>query len=221
MIVVTRDLLVRGFDDQTHSKLGNAAEKMGVSLNSIVKDAVDKWLKHNSEIPKKHDLILYADNESFLHLLRSIDNIAKDVGLFRCFCGPPAHFATSLLNRLQWFNGTVQPYNISQKNIKKFFSSTIEKILKTAKGKQLCLFDFAIEDYAKSSLRDAIQLESGYNSNRLDGMVFCPFQIDTIGKEITNLMKIFEVHDQIFILNNSEVYKIHVTRESIHKLFLG
>jgi predicted HicB family RNase H-like nuclease len=38
---MTRALIVRGFDDQVHEKLGNVANQRGVSINSIVKDAVD------------------------------------------------------------------------------------------------------------------------------------------------------------------------------------
>jgi hypothetical protein len=75
---VTKDLLVRGFDNEIHSKLGDVAEKLGVSLNSVVKDAVDKWLTSYSQIAKKHDLVLYADEQSLLHLLKSMDVIAKD-----------------------------------------------------------------------------------------------------------------------------------------------
>ena len=218
---MTRDLLVRGFDDETHSGLGSAAENLGVSLNSIVKDAVDKWLKNYSQIPKKHDLILYANNESILHLLRSMDNVAKDTGWFRCFCGPPAHPVTKILNKMHWFDATTYTYNISQKNIKKFFSSAIEKISKMAKGRQVCLFDFVIEDYAKISLKDAIRLETGYNSNRLSGLVFCPYQASILEKEISSVMEMFEIHDQVFIVKNSDVYKLHITKENIHKLFLS
>lgn len=122
---VTHDLLVRGFDKKTHENLTEAAGNLGVSLNSIVKDAVDKWLKNYSQIPKKHDLILYADNESILHLLRSMDNLAEDGGWFKCFCGPPIHPATKLLSKMHWFDATTNPYNMLQKNAKKFFSITV------------------------------------------------------------------------------------------------
>jgi predicted HicB family RNase H-like nuclease len=37
------DLIIRGFDDQVHTALGKTANQKGVSINSIVKDAVDKW----------------------------------------------------------------------------------------------------------------------------------------------------------------------------------
>jgi hypothetical protein len=39
---MTRDLIVRGFDDQVHSTLGRIANEKRVSINSIVKDAVNK-----------------------------------------------------------------------------------------------------------------------------------------------------------------------------------
>jgi hypothetical protein len=29
------------------------------------------------------------------------------------------------------------------------------------------------------------------------------------------------MHDQIFIVKNDEIYKLHVTKENAHKLFLG
>ena len=47
---MVHDLLVRGFDDIIHSQLGELAKEKGVSINSIVKDAVDKWLKQQSDM---------------------------------------------------------------------------------------------------------------------------------------------------------------------------
>ena len=40
------NLINRGFDDKVHTQLGEMANHSGVSINSIVKDAVDLWLKH-------------------------------------------------------------------------------------------------------------------------------------------------------------------------------
>jgi hypothetical protein len=54
-ILLIRTLIIRGFTDQVHEKLGDIANQRGVSINSIVKDAADKWLKNQqSEVPKKH-----------------------------------------------------------------------------------------------------------------------------------------------------------------------
>ncbi|MFB5600611.1 MAG: hypothetical protein ACE5SW_10330, partial [Nitrososphaeraceae archaeon] len=72
---MTRDLLIRGFDDKIHSQLGELSKEKGVSINSIVKDAVDKWLnqQQQSDIPKKHYLLIYSDDDSILGLLKSMD----------------------------------------------------------------------------------------------------------------------------------------------------
>ncbi|MGA8842432.1 MAG: plasmid partition protein ParG, partial [Nitrososphaeraceae archaeon] len=86
---MTHDLIVRGFDDEVHADLGKLANQKGVSINSIVKDAVDKWLKQREEIPKKHYLVIFSDDESMINLLRSMDRLAKENDLFRCFCAPP------------------------------------------------------------------------------------------------------------------------------------
>ena len=106
---MTHDLIIRGFDDQTHSSLGKIANQKGVSINSIVKDAVDKWLKQQQEIPKRHYLVIYSGYESMTGLLKSMDRLAKEANLFRCYVGrniPP----TELLSKMRWFDGTVLPY---------------------------------------------------------------------------------------------------------------
>jgi len=35
------------------------------------------------------------------------------------------------------------------------------------------------------------------------------------------MIELFEMHDQIFILKDAEVYKLHITKENVHKLFLN
>jgi len=109
---MTRDLLIRGFDNKIHLQLGELSKEKGVSINSIVKDAVDKWLnqQQQSDIPKKHYLLLYSDDNSILGLLKSMDRLAKESDLFRCFCGPPSSISTKLLSKLNWYDGTVTPY---------------------------------------------------------------------------------------------------------------
>ena len=46
---MSHTLIVRGFSDQVHEKLGEIANQRGVSINSIVKDAVDMWLKKKNQ----------------------------------------------------------------------------------------------------------------------------------------------------------------------------
>lgn len=219
---MVKDLHIRDIDAKIHSQLGEAADQLGISVNSVVKDAIDKWLKTQSQIPKKHDLVLYADDNSMIHLLKSMDRITKEANLFKTFCGPPAYKAVKLLKKLNWFDATVHPYNSRAKNFEHYYAQVVEKIIKGSKKKPICLFDFIIEDISKSSLKEAIKLEAMFDKNRLHGMTFCPYRTNTvISAEIEDMMELFSHHDRIFILKEEEVYKLHVTTESVHKLFLN
>jgi hypothetical protein len=243
-MTMTRDLLVRGFDDQVHDNLGRLASQKGVSINSIVKDAVDKWLKHQEEIPRKHYLVIYSDDESMIGLLKSMDRLAKESDLFRCFCGPPGSPETELLCKLKWYDGTVMPYYYyhyytndihlanrqqqqqphrrNDKDITKYCRQVMTNIADGANNKQLCCMDFLINDIAKSSLKQAMTVEQVYDNNRLSGLVYCNYKTENLlNSNIKSMIELFEMHDQIFILKDTEVYKLHITKENVHKLFLN
>ena len=208
---MTHDLIIRGFDDQTHSSLGKIANQKGVSINSIVKDAVDKWLKQQQEIPKRHYLVIYSGYESMTGLLKSMDRLAKEANLFRCYVGrniPP----TELLSKMMWFDGTVLPYYLeshgenqsqqqiqkqmpSQKNIMKYFSKVVENIAHNANNRQLCCVDFLINDIAQASMKQALTIEHVLDYHRLSGIVYCSYKTDTLLKsEIENFIELFEMH---------------------------
>jgi hypothetical protein len=239
---MVHDLLIRGFDDEIHSQLGELAKEKGVSINSIVKDAVDKWLKQQSDIPKKHYLLIYSDDNSLLKLLKSMDRLAKESDLFRCFCGPPSTHSTKLLSKLNWYDGTVMPYcyetttkNIkqkqnqqqqiqiqSQKGILSYCGKIMENITNNSSNKQVCCIDFLINDIAKSSLQQALTIEKAYDDSRIPGLMYCTYKTETLlSAEIKDLVELFEGHDQVFILKDEEVYKLHITKENVHKLFLN
>ncbi len=55
---MTKDMLVRGFDDKIHSELGKKSDQMGVSINSIVKDAVELWLDKKTHVPHVQDKLI-------------------------------------------------------------------------------------------------------------------------------------------------------------------
>lgn len=251
------NLIVRGFDDKVHSQLGEMANQRGVSINSIVKDAVDKWLiQQQSQIPRKHNLVIYSDDESLIGLLRSMDRFAKEANSFRCFCGPPDSPLSELLSKLKWYDATIKPYYYtstntmaaestyyqhkgqnmlleqgnhhhqtqmqSQKDIMKYFGRIIENIAKNANNIQVCCLDLLINDVARASLKQALSIEEAYNNNRIAGLTYCTYKTSTLlSSEIKNLLELFELHDQIFLLNKDEVHKLHVTKENIHKLFLN
>lgn len=53
-------------------------------------------------------------------------------------------------------------------------------------------------------------------------MVYCAYKTETfLGSEIQDRIELFEMHDQIFIVKIDEVYKLHITKENVHKLFLN
>jgi hypothetical protein len=233
---MTRDLIVRGFDDQVHTALGKIANQKRVSINSIVKDAVDKWLKHQQEIPKKHYLVIYSDHDSMLALLKSMDRLAKESDMFRCFCGPPRSPETIFLSKLKWYDGTPMPYYFrsdtplskeqkdggNRNDITKYCRQVITKIADGSDNKQLCCMDFLINDISKNSLKQAMIVEQLYDNNRLSGSMYCNYMTENlINSDIKNMIELFEMHDQVFILKDTEVYKLHITKENIHKMFLN
>ena len=216
------NLVIRGFDDNTHSQLGDLSRQKGVSINSIIKDAVDQWLKQQKEIPKRHHLLLYDNTDTVKHLIKSLDYLTKEQYWFRCFVPSSNSSITELLRKLEWFDGTPKPYEPKQKEIKKYIFNILQNISKNANNKELCLVDFLINDIANSSVREANYLEKEYDKNRLQGLVFCAYEIGNLTKmPILDMLEMFNVHDQVFVLTNDQIYKLHLTKENVHKLFLS
>ena len=100
MISLAKDVLVRGFDDTTHSDLGKKADQMGVSINSIVKDAVDQWLEKKTDAPHVHDLLIYSDEKSMNNFLKSLDRMTSNTEWFKSFAAPPKHHSEKVLSNL-------------------------------------------------------------------------------------------------------------------------
>lgn len=216
-----KDLHIRDIDEKEHSQLTKIADGMGVSINSIVKDAIDKWLLQKNEIPKKHIMLIYDDEKTVVELLKSVDKIAKEQGWFRAFCAPPDHVSKKSLSKIGWFDGSLSPYNI-RKDPVKFCTKMVEKIYKASKQKPLFAIDFVLSDIASFSLEDAMKLEKDYDKDPAPGIVFCPYKAgDVMSSSVAKAMELFLMHDPFYILKNDELYKFHVTRESPHKLFLN
>lgn len=219
---MARNLIIRGFDDGVHSQLGELSRQKGVSINSIVKDAVDGWLKQQKEIPRRHHLIIYDNVESMKWLLKSVDKLANEGEWFRCFMDSLDSSFTNLLKKLGWFEGQAVTSNTSQKDLKKHYSDMVENLSQKSISSALCCMDFLISELAKNSLKEAIELEKAYNSNRSKGLVFCIYKADDLlSSSVKDMIDIFESHEQIFILKEEQVYKLHITKENTHKLFLS
>ncbi len=79
-----------------------------------------------------------------------------------------------------------------------------------------------ITNIAGYSLKYAVELEKGYDEARLPGLMFCPYKAsDLIKSGITDMIELFVMHDRVFVLKNDDIYKLHITKESIHKIFLN
>lgn len=162
--------------------------------------------------------------------------------MFKCFCGAPTSPSTELLSGMKWYNGTVMPYFYpnkvqngikkdlqhnqilipSQKDVMKYCGNVMANFASNANNKQLCCMDFLINDVAKTSLKQALVIEEAYDNDRLSGLMYCTYKTENLlNSEIKNIIQLFEMHDQVFILKDEEVYKLHITKENVHKLFLN
>ncbi|MDN5845094.1 MAG: hypothetical protein L0H53_02330 [Candidatus Nitrosocosmicus sp.] len=216
------NLIIRGFDNDTHSQLGDISRQKNVSMNSIIKDAVDQWLKKQRERPKRHHLLIYDNEDDLKRLLRTIDKFAKEAEWHRCFISSSNSAITEFLEKLDWVDELTVPFEPSQKDVMKYFNSILQNVIKNSKNIELCCVDFLINDIFKSSMKEAIKLEKAYDENRLEGLVFCAYRIDDLLKTaITGMIEVFDLHEQIFILKGDQIYKVHCNRESVHKLFLS
>ena len=219
---MTKDILIRGFDDSIHSDLGKKSDQMGVSINSIVKDAVEQWLDKKTHVPHVHDLLIYSDEKSMNGFLKSLDRMASNSEWFKAFAAPPNHHSEKTLSKLDWYNGTIKPYNPFGGSGSKYCNQVIQKIVKESKKKPLCCVDFMITDIANNSFNHAMELEKQYDESRLPGLMFCPYKAsDLMNSDITDMIELLLMHDRIFIVKNDDIYKLHVTKESIHKIFLN
>ena len=58
---MTKDVLVRGVDEEIYATMGNAAKEKGISINSLVKDAIDSWLSRKDDDSQQvHERMGYA-----------------------------------------------------------------------------------------------------------------------------------------------------------------
>jgi len=79
-----------------------------------------------------------------------------------------------------------------------------------------------MNDVKKSSLEHALDIEKAYDDNRIAGLMYCAYKTDNLlNSEIKGLIELLEMHDQIFILKETEIYKLYLSKENIHKLFLN
>ncbi len=214
-------LYVRGFSDKLHDRLDDQVRKEGVSAASILENAYEEWLKNKQEVPTKHFLVLYSDDKSLQNFLRRINDL-NDGEWFHVTCGPESHTGVKYLKKHGWYDATVSPYMQGIKKPEKYASKVFDHLASVTANKQACFIGFMTEDIAHHhSIQKASEVEEMYNTKRIDGVVFCPYDMRKLNKlDFIDMFKLFENHDQIFILKENEIHEVSINKINHAKLFL-
>ncbi len=218
---MSKVLYVRGFNEKLHNELDDQARKEGISPASILENAFEEWLKNKKEIPTKHYLVMYSDDKSLLNFIRKVNEL-DDKDWMHVTCGSQSHIGVKFLKKHGWFDVTIPPYNQGIKNPEKYASDVFDHLEKITTGKQTCFIGFITEDIAHTySLHKANEIEKIYNTKKIGGVVFCPYDMRKLNNfDFTEMFKLFENHDEIFILKEKEVYKLSLDKTNHAKLFL-
>ncbi len=218
---MSKVLYVRGFNEKLHNELDDQAKKEGVSPASILENAFEEWLKNKQGVLTKHYLVLYSDDKALLNFVRKVNDL-DDGDWFHVTCGPQSHAGVKFLKKHGWFDATISPYIQGIKNPEKYSSKVFDHIGKVTGDKPACFIGFMTEDIAQRySLQKASEIEKIYNTKRIGGVVFCPYDMRKLNDfNFTDIFELFENHDEIFVLKENEVYKLNVDKTNHAKLFL-
>ena len=218
---MSKVLYVRGFNEKLHDALDDQAKKEGVSPASILENAFEEWLKNKQGTPTKHYLVLYSDDKSLLNFIKRVNEL-DDGDWFHVTCGPQSHTGVKFLKKHGWFDVTISPYMQGMKKPEKYASKVFDHLEKVTADKQACFIGFLTEDVAHQySLQKASEVEKIYNTKRIGGVVFCPYDMRKLNDfNFIDIFELFEDHDEIFVLKEDEVYKLNVDKTNHAKLFL-
>jgi len=219
--MMSKVLYVRGFNENLHEQLDDQAKKEGVSSASILENAFEEWLKNKQGVQTKHYLVLYSDDKSLLNFVRKVNDL-DDGDWFHVTCGPQSHTGVKFLKKHGWFDATISPYIQGIKNPEKYSSKVFDHLAKVTADKPACFIGFMTEDIAQRySLQKASEIEKIYNTKKIGGVVFCPYDMRKLNDfNFTDIFELFEDHDEIFVLKENEVYKLNVDKTNHAKLFL-
>ena len=218
---MSKVLYVRGFNDKLHQKLDDQAKKEGISAANILENAFEDWLKNKQEIPTKHYLVLYSDDESLQKFLEKVNELDHD-GWFRATLGPESHKGVQYLKKHGWYDATISPYRQGIKKVEKYASKVFDSLAGVTDKKQSCFVGFMTEDVAHHhSLDKASDVENIFNSKGIGGIVFCPYDLRKLSNfNFVEMFKIFDDHDESFILKENEIFHFNMDKTNCAKLFL-
>lgn len=217
---MAHDLLVRGLDDEVHSKITDASEHLGMSVNAIIKDAADKWVSQLGKERHRHDLILYSDDESLKYLLSKTDELTE-ANWSKICCGPPNHLGITTLRKLDWLDGTIKPYEKFYQNPTEYAKKLIQSVPKTAKNKQLLIAAFLTGDLAKNSVKESAKFCQWYDKQHVPGITHCIALTKTIMQDkIEDILDLFNCYEQVFIVKNKRLHRLRISEENFYSLIL-
>lgn len=214
-------LYVRGFDDGLHDKLSEQSKKEGVSPAAILEEAYEEWLKNKKEVSSIHYLIFYSDDKSLLYFLKKANEMLDDNCVKLC-SGTPSS-AMKFLKKNAWIECTDKSYvQELKKTPEKSISKVFDHLAEVASGRYACHMGFMTEDVAlHHSVKKANDIERVYNSKRIPGVVFCPYNMAKLKNySLKDLIDLFDNHDKGFIVEGNDVYEMSITNTNLPKMFL-
>lgn len=211
---------MRGLDDEVHSKMTDASEQLGISVNAIIKDAADKWVSQLGKERHRHDLVLYSDDESLKELLSKIDELAQ-VNWLKICCGPPKHLGIQTLTKQEWLDVTIKPYEKFYQNPTEYAKKLIQSVPKTSKNKQCLIAAFLTGDLAKDSIKKSAKFCEWYDKQNIPGITHCIAPTQTIMQnKMEDILELFRCHEQIFVVKSRRLHRLRVTEENFYSLVI-
>jgi len=215
---MSKTLYVRTFNETMYDQLSDHSQKKGVTVGSIIEDAVDKWLKHKHDIPASHNLVLYSDEDSLLHFLKKMEELTKEDWTRVCL-GPESHEGKKYLKKRHWTDVTISPYAQGIKKPEKYSAMVFDKVAKEVKGKKSIFMGFMTGDSAgRFSLNKANELEKIASSKITSGIIFCPFDMTKLmSSSMVSLLELINEHDKVYVLKKNEIFELNISKTNHSK----
>ena len=88
---------------------------------------------------------------------------------------------------------------------------------------QLMVLAFLTGDLAdKKSVSTSTSFCQWYHKQGVEGITHCIANAkDVLSGNLDDVLELFDTHDQVFIMKKDSLYKLHTSKENIHKLFLN
>ncbi|MFQ5940088.1 MAG: hypothetical protein ACE5KA_00090 [Nitrososphaerales archaeon] len=178
-------------------------------ISMFIKDFDEPRAQEQADDQSKHILLLYDDEESLTNVLGASEELTNK-NWFRTYCGTQSHSGFNFLRKHGWSDVTISPYGRLVDDTKQYFREVWDRIMGQAGDLRTCVMGFMTGDLChKSSLRNAITVEELYNSNRINGIMYCPYLLkDLLRGGVGDVLDLIKSHDQSFLVQKDKLYKI-------------